>query len=232
LTAVRGFARYLQALDARHEVPPTRLLPIRRARPVPHLFTQADIDALMTAARQLTPAGWAATVETMIGLLWVTGMRVGEVIALDTIDVNTDEAVLTVWFSKFNKSRHVPVTASTITALTRYRQDTAPGGPALFAGPDGNRVHYPHFKRVFDRLVDIVGITTTTGRRPRVHDLRHSFATRTLTGWYRTGIDVHAMLPQLSTYLGHVDPVSTYWYLTATPELMALAATRLEAVRS
>jgi site-specific recombinase XerD len=228
LSAVRGFARYLQALDASHEVPPTRLLPTHTTRPVPYLFDEADIDALMSAAAMLTPPERACTVETMIGLLWATGMRISEVIALNNADVDADQATLTVWFSKFNKSRHVPVTASTLEALARYNDAVHPTGQALFCGRDGQRIRYPHFKRVFDRLIDSVGITTNNGTRPRLHNMRHSFATRTLLGWYRDGADVHALLPRLSTYLGHVEPSSTYWYLSAAPELMALAAARLE----
>jgi integrase len=229
LSAVRGFARYLQALDPAHEVPPTRLLPTHTSRPVPHLFSETDIEGLLAAApTTLAPPGWAITVETMIGLLWVTGMRVGEVIALNTVDVDPAEGMVTVWFSKFNKSRHVPLTPSTLAALSRYRTAVPSPGSALFTGPDGHRVHYPHFKRAFDRLTTAVGITTVAGRRPRLPDLRHSFATTTLLDWYRTGADVHALLPRLSTYLGHVEPASTYWYLSAVPELMAFAAARLE----
>lgn len=227
LSAVRGFARYLQALDPAHQVPPARILPARRNRPVPHVYCDTDIDALMTAARTLQPAGWAATVETMIGLLWVTGMRISEVLALNSADFDADAGVLTVWFSKFNKSRHIPVASTTATALTRYRHQHPSHGP-LFVTAKGERVSYPTFKRTFDRLIDTTAITTSTGRRPRVHDVRHSFATTTLLGWYRSGADVHALLPRLSTFLGHVEPASTYWYLTATPELMACAVARLE----
>ncbi len=115
-------------------------------------------------------------------------------------------------------------------ALDRYNTAVHPPGPALFCGRDGaQRISYAQFKSVFDRLIDSVGITTNTGARPRLHNMRHSFATRTVLGWYRDGDDVHALLPRLSTYLGHVEPSSTYWYLSAAPELMALAAARLEA---
>lgn len=229
LTMVRGFARYLQAIDPAHEVPPTGLLPVRTARPVPHLYSDVDITMLMDAARVLNPASWGATVETIIGLLWATGMRIGEVLRLNTADVDPDTGVLTVWLSKFGKSRLVPLAPSTIAALNRYR-DRLPAttDPAMFVTPAGRRVGYQRFNAAFGDLLDSAGITTADGRRPRAHDLRHSFAVRTLLGWYRDGADVQALLPRLSTYLGHVEPASTYWYLSAAPELMALAAERLD----
>jgi integrase/recombinase XerD len=229
LTTIRGFARYLQALDAAHQVPPTRLLPRRKDRAVPHLYSDADIAALMNAARALEPSQ-ASTFETIIGMLWVTGMRIGEVLRLNTSDLDPDTGVLTVWLSKFGKSRHVPLEASTITALTTYREGLAPTAAttAMFVSGNGQRVTYQKFYLAFVELLDTAGITTADGRRPRAHDLRHSFAVRTLLGWYRTDADVHALLPRLSTYLGHVEPSSTYWYLSAAPELMTLAAQRLD----
>ena len=233
LSVVRGFARYLQAVDPAHEVPPVGLLPNRTTRPVPHLYSDVETTALMNAARALEPPVWAATVETVIGLLWVTGMRVGEVLRLNVADIDTD-GVATVWLSKFNKSRHVPLTASTLTALAAYarlRRDLLPaaeGTPAVFVSMGGQRLSYPVFLKAFVSLLDTTGLSTGPGRRPRIHDFRHSFAVRTLLGWYRDGSDVQALLPRLSTYLGHVAPSSTYWYLSAAPELMAVAAERLD----
>lgn len=232
LTTVRGFARYLQALDPAHQVPPTGILPQRQGRLVPHLFADSEITALMDAARRLSPPLKAATVETVIGLLAVSGMRVGEILRCNTADVDWDTGVLTVWLSKFNKSRHVPVTASTLAALTRYRHQrddhlgTADTHP-LFVSPNGQRLTYHVFARAFHELADTTGITARSGRA-RIYDLRHGFAVRTVLGWYRDGADVQALLPRLSTYLGHVSPASTYWYLHAAPELMAMAAKRLD----
>ena len=230
LTIIRGFARYMQALDSAHQVPPPRILPVNRSRPTPYLYSDDDITAVMAAARRLQPAQLAATTETIIGLLWVTGMRVGEVLALNVGDFNQDSGVVTVWLSKFAKSRHVPVASSTVAALARYRTLHPASDPtaAMFATPKGRRVSYNKFAEVFAELLTDTGLITVAGGRPRIHDLRHSFAVRTLLGWYRDGTDVHAMLPRLSTYLGHVEPSSTYWYLSAAPELMALAAQRLE----
>lgn len=232
LSVVRGFARYLQALDPAHQVPPTGILPIRHHRPVPHLFTDIEITALMDAARRLEPPLHAATVETAIGLLAVTGMRIGEVLRLNDVDVDGDSGVLTVWLSKFGKSRHVPLTASTLAALVRYRhqrdqQRRTVETNALFVSPDGQRLTYRVFAGAFHTLVDATAITTGSGR-VGIYDMRHSFAVRTMLGWYRDGADGQALLPRLSTYLGHVAPSSTYWYLHAVPELMAIAAQRLD----
>lgn len=229
---IRGFAFYLQALDPANEVPPVGLVPGRSRRAVPHLYSDADIAALMAEARRLRPPLRAATTETVIGLLAVSGMRIGEVLALNTVDVDWDTGVLTVWLAKFNKSRHVPLTPTTADALADYRharQRLAPevSNPALFVTSRGRRVGYCRFRATFVGLLGAAGIASAGGH-PRVHDFRHSFAVRTLLGWYRDGADVHALLPQLSTYLGHVNPASTYWYLSAAPELMALAAERLE----
>lgn len=235
LTTIRGFARYLQALDPAHQVPPIGILPARRTRPVPHLYTDTEIAALMDGARRLDPPLRAATVETVVGLLSVTGMRVGEVLRLNTVDVDTDAGVLTVWLAKFNKSRHVPIAASTLGALDRYLETRRqlvphPATNALFVNVAGTRLAYPSLLATFHHLVDISDIST--GKQPpRIHDFRHSFAVRTLLGWYRDGVDVQALLPRLSTYLGHVAPSSTYWYLSAAPELMAIVADRLDDVR-
>ncbi len=231
LAVVRGFARYLQALDPAHEVPPTRLLPGRSSRPVPFLYSDDHIATLMAAARALTRPGWGATVEAIIGLLWATGMRIGEVLRLDVDDLDPDTQVVTIRLAKFGRSRLVPITPTTTRALRDYRAGLPATAthPAFFVTPAGRRVRYQQFNLAFVALLDAAGITTASGKRPRAHDARHSFAVRTLTGWYRDGLDVHALLPRLSTYLGHVEPSSTYWYLSAAPELMALAADRLEA---
>jgi integrase len=232
LGAIAGFATYLQAIDPAHEVPPAGLVPARSARLVPHLYSDADIAALMAAARRLAPPLRAATTETVIGLLAATGMRIGEVLAMDSADLDWDTGVLTVWLAKFNKARHVPLAPTTTSALVDYRRACRRLAPtassrAFFLTSRGRRVGYCGFRDVFVRLLDSAGIASA-GSRPRIHDFRHSFAVRTLLGWYRDGADVQALLPRLSTYLGHVDPASTYWYLSAAPELMAVAAERLE----
>lgn len=230
LTVVRGFARYAQAVDAANEVPPAGMIPNRTARRVPHLYSDADVNNLMAAARGLDPPLRAATTETVIGLLWVSGMRISEVLKLNVADVDMATGVATVWLSKFNKSRHVPLAASTSDALTGYldiRRRHAPDTNALFVTAAGNRLGYPAFNTTFHQLIDTVGVSPVSAR-PTIHDFRHSFAVRTVLGWYRDDVDVQALLPRLSTYLGHVAPSSTYWYLSASPQLMAIVADRLD----
>ena len=152
----------------------------------------------MIAARQVSSSSWSATVETIIGLLWSTGMRIGEVLRLDTADVDPATGMLTVWLAKFGKSRLVPLAPSTIAALDHYRQQLPPDmtTPAMFVGPDRRRVRYGRFNATFAELLDSTGITEAAGRRPHAHDLRHSFAVRTLLGWYRDGVDVAACCPR------------------------------------
>ena len=235
MSMVRCFARWFQALDPTSEVPPAGLLVSPKHRRAPYLYSAADVAALMAAARDLDPPLHAATCETVIGVLAATGMRVGEVLRLDRDDVAWDEATLTVWHTKFNKSRLVPLSPTTLAALAAYdqlRQASASGPvtPALFVAVTGRRLDYHRFRVAFLDVLDTAGIVTRPGARPgRIHDLRHSFAVATVIRWYRDGQDVQAMLPRLSTYLGHVDPASTYWYLSAAPELLSLAAERLEA---
>jgi integrase/recombinase XerD len=234
MRAVRGFARYLHGIDPATEIPPLELLPARRHRPTPHIYSQAEIAALMTAARTLRPALRAATVETLVGLLACTGLRVSEAFALDRADIDTDNRLLRIRDSKFGKSREVLIHDSTLAALNAYlerRDQLRPGGDrvCVFVSSWGARLNHNATQRAFDQVRRAAGVTgSSPGRWPRAHDLRHTFAVNTLLGWYRSGDDVAAKLPLLSTYLGHVDPAATYWYLSAVPELLTLAAGRLE----
>ncbi|MGH2944018.1 MAG: tyrosine-type recombinase/integrase, partial [Solirubrobacteraceae bacterium] len=234
LRAVRGFARYLHALDPACEVPPTELLPASKYRPAPYLYRDEEIIALMTAAGGLRPPLRAATFQTLIGLLACTGLRIGEAIRLDRGDVDPAHRVLTIRDSKFGKSREVLVHQSTVRALADYgerRDRLCPHAQAdsFFVSTRGTRLCHPTIYKPFRALLDQAGVKhQSPSRRVRMHDLRHSFAVKTLLGWYRDGGDVAARMPLLSTYLGHVDPAATYWYLSAAPELLGLAADRLE----
>ena len=236
LTAVRGFARYLAGLDGAAEVPPAGLVSSRARRRVPHIFSDEDVAAVIRHARASTPFPFRqATLAAMIGLLAVTGMRVGEAIRLGRADVSWDDEVILVRDTKFGKDRDVPVSASTIAALADYARDRDQARPVttrLFVSLAGTPVAYSHFSQTFRAAVTAAGIGAGTGIQPRIHDLRHSFAVRTLLGWHRAGLDAEALLPRLSTYLGHREPRFTYRYLTAVPELLALAAARLEAARA
>ena len=235
LSTVRGFAAYLHALDTRVQVPPPGLLRRGPRRAIPYLYSGADIGALVDAAAMLPRPLGAATYQTLIGLLAVTGMRVGEAIRLDRDDLDADhDGLLRVRDSKFGKSRLVPLHPSTVTALRDYlhmrdRLLPAPASPALLISTAGTRLGYNNVWRTFHRLARQAGITARSAAcRPRIHDLRHSFAVATMLDWYAGGADVPALLPRLSTYLGHADPTHTYWYLQAAPELLTLAAHRLD----
>ena len=234
LMVVRVFARHLAVLDPATEIPPVDLLPHHYRRVTPHLYTPDEITALLEAADALQPALRALTWRSVIGLLAVTGLRTGEACRLDRVDVDLDDAVLTVRDSKFGKHRQVPIHASTVKALDTYGQArdrifTAPDSAAWFVSTRGTRLQEANLPATFARLIAAAGIQVPAGqRRPRLHDLRHSLCMTILLGWYRDGVDVQARMPWLSIYLGHVDPKSTYWYLTGTPELLTLAAARLE----
>jgi integrase/recombinase XerD len=234
LSAVRRFAAYLQTIDASAEVPPLGLIPAGSRRATPYLYSDVDIDSLADAAATLPRPLRAATFPAVIRLLAATGMRVGEVIRLDRDDLDTRGELLTVRHTKFGKTRLVPLHPSSVTALGNYlrvRDELlpAPASPALFVSTVGTRLRYNDVWRTFHRLIEQAGLAArSTSCRPRIHDLRHTFAVRTLLDWYRDGIDVTAWLPRLSTYLGHTDPKHTYWYLSAAPELLQLAAQRLD----
>jgi integrase len=234
LSIVRGFARWLAALDPHTEVPPAGLVPGGPRRKTPFLYSPADIAALMQAARHDPHPLRAATLETFIGLLATTGLRASEAMALDIADLDRERRLLTVRSTKFNKSRLVPVHASVLEALEAYlavrdRCGAGPATAALLVWSSGNRLTHSVIQPAFRRLLAQAGITPRGSLRPRLHGLRHTFAVRTLLDWYGDGGDVTARMPTLSTYLGHADPAATYWYLTGTPELLGLAAARLQA---
>ncbi len=234
LSVVRGFARYLQALDPATQVPPSDLLAYRRRRPTPYLFSEDEVTGLLAAAGALDHPLRAATHRTLFGLLAATGMRIGEALCLDRADVDLDAGQLDIRKTKFNKSRQLPLHASTVAALDGYTRDRdrlfpRSVQPSLFINVRGTRLADRRVRTVFTDLADQIGLEPRAGSsRPRVHDLRHSFAVATLLEWYRSGVDVAARMPLLSAYLGHTSPASTYWYLQAAPELLVLAAGRLE----
>ena len=233
LSVVRQFARHHRAFDARTEVPPTELIPYRMQRLIPHVYTTEQVLALMHEAACLSFPLRAASYEAILGLLAVTGMRVSEALALHDDDLDWEHQLLTVRSSKFGKSRHVPLHPTTLAALRDYacrRDRLRPHHrcAAFFISSRGGRVFLQNLNQVFPQLLARTGLDRGPGRRPRIHDLRHSFVLNTVRDWYRAGVDVEQRLPWLSTYLGHTSPVTTYWYLTATPELLAAAATRAE----
>ena len=234
LSEVRQFARYIHALDPRHEVPPQRLLPHRRQRPQPYIYSDGDIEDLIGAARDLSGRLRPRTCSTMLGLLAVTGMRSGEVVRLDRDDVDLRHGILTIRESKFGKSRLNLCHDTTVQALGDYaawRDEHCPRplSPAFFLNERAKRIDKTNFRMTFKTLTCQTGLRhPAASRGPRLHDLRHTFSVRTLIRWYRDGVDIDRHLPRLSTWLGHSCIADSYWYLTAVPELMALAARRLD----
>jgi integrase/recombinase XerD len=232
--AVRGFARYLAGIDPRTEIPPAGLIRRPRSWRPPFIYTDEDVLALLAQARRsiLQPLR-AATMQTLIGLLAASGLRVGEALRLDRGDVDWDEGVLHVRRSKFRKSRLVPLAPSTVEALQRYADQRDqlypnPLGESFFISLRGTRVIYECVWKTFRTLCEASGVGAGGSVRPRIHDLRHRFAVRALLGWYRDGVDVQPRLAWLATYMGHRDPRSSYWYLSAAPELLAHAARLLD----
>ena len=234
MTAVRGFARHMSGIDPATEIPPLGLVTFRRTWRQPFIYSDSDIVALMEEVPRVIPSPLrSATFQTMIGLLASTGMRVGEVIALGRPDIDWTDGVITVRHTKFDKSREVPLDSTTVDALGTYstlrdRLVQNPTSSTFFVSSRGTAVIYQDFSERFRALVRSTGVGANFPRSPRVHDIRHSFAVKTLVRWHKAGEDVGRLLPRLSTYLGHLSPGHTYWYLSAAPELLALAAARLE----
>jgi integrase/recombinase XerD len=235
----RRFAQYLSASDPLTEIPPQGLLPHRYRRTQPYIYSDAEIGRLLRAARCLpsTTGLRAKSYSTLIGLLAVTGLRISEAVGLDDQDVDLAEGVLTIRRTKFGKSRLVPVHPSTLRALRQYvrmrDRICPPHSPgSFFVSEQGHRLTDCTARWTFNKLSRETGVRAPTARRgPRLHDFRHRLAVKTLVRWYRRGVDVERRLPVLSTYLGHGHVTDTYWYLTAVPELLRLAADRLEAPR-
>jgi integrase/recombinase XerD len=232
LAAVRGFAAYLHGTDPSVQVPPAGLIRRGNDRATPYIYSDAEIRAIVTSAGILRPKFRAATYQAVISLLAASGPRIGEALALDRGDLDAAEGVLTVRDTKFGKTRLVPLHPGTAGALDRYGSlrdghRPRPASPALFLSTAGTRLLHSNVSLTFSKLTAQAGLTRRSAScRPRIHDVRHSFAVATVLGWYR---DVAAMMPRLSTYLGHNDPKHTYWYLSAAPELMAPAGDRLHA---
>jgi len=236
LSFVRSFARYWSATDPRTEIPPPGLLPYRTKRATPYIYSNDEIQQILKAARNLPPSTglrpW--TYYSLFGLMAVTGMRISEVIRLDHADVDLKQGLLTVRLTKFSKSRLIPLHPSTVKKLKRYlhrRDELYPRHltARFFLSNQGTPLTDCMVRWTFVKLSRQIGLRKVgDSYGPRLHDLRHRFAVTTLLHWYRTGVDVEQRLPVLSTYLGHAHVTDTYWYLSATPELLAVTKDRLE----
>lgn len=235
LGMVRRFAAWRAAADPRTEIPMASLLPRRYQRPTPYIYSKKEIENIISAAESLPSARGlrGSTCATLFGLLAVTGMRVGEAVALNRDDVDLRSGVLTIREGKFGKSRFVPVHATTRDVLNEYAKKRfailpAPKTPAFFLSERGRRMSQWSAQDNFVKISQTIGLRPPrTGRRhgrgPRIHDLRHRFAVSTLIQWYRLGANVDRELPKLATYLGHSHVDEVYWYLEAVPELLQIA---------
>lgn len=236
LGMVRRFAQYRQAADSRTEVPAPELLPYHVQRPAPYIYSVDELNRLIGAARQLTSVTGLrpCTYATLFGLFAVTGMRTNEPLHLDNEHVDLEQGVLTIHGAKFGKSRFVPLHTSTrralkLYALQRDRLCPNPQSSSFFLSERGTRVTEWSLRWTFVKLSREIGLRgPDDSRGPRLLDFRHRFAVNTLINWYQAGVDVERHLPELATYLGHEHITDTYWYLTAVPELMHLAARRME----
>ena len=233
LAIARGFAAYLQTIDPATEMPPD-VFAVRYLRPTPYLWSRDDIRRVLETARGLRPPLKAASYEALFGLLAVTGMRVGEAVALEPGDINFEDGVITIreQAAKLERARLVPLHPTAVAALERYagtreRLCPKPRAKMFFLSAAGTRIDRSAVSKTLRKITTALGLRTETVH-PRAHDLRHSFAVSTLIGWQRAGVQIDERIAALSTYLGHVRPADTYWYLSATPELMQAAAQRLE----
>ncbi len=236
LSVVRCFAKYLSAIDSRNEIPPCGLLPYYTHRCNPYIYRDEEVLRLLQACESLTAGNGLRrhTYYTVFGLLAVTGMRISEVTALSREDVDLTQGIITIRLTKFSKSRSIPVHKSTLQVLREYTQLRDQIHPTVkiqsfFLFDRGTSLTVCSIREVFIRLSHRIGFRKPTDSHgPRIHDFRHSFAVKTIIKWYREGINVESQIPLLSTYLGHTKPSDTYWYLSSVPELIGLAAARLE----
>lgn len=236
LSAVRCFARYLAVRDGHTEVPGRQLLTKATKRHRPHLYSRHELEQLLEATGRLWPTYPLRRLvyQTLFGLLACTGLRVSEALKLNGSHVDFEHGILHIEKTKFKKSRLVPLHPTATRALRRYAkarygQQVVCDGP-FFVGRDGNRLTGCAVRWAFQQLRDILGWKNGNGEwpRPRIHDLRHTFACQRLLSWYRQGKNVHNLIAALSTYMGHGHVTDTYWYLTGTPELLAIAGGRFE----
>jgi len=236
LAILRPFAMHRAQVEPGTEIPRANVFGHKRRRPTPHIYTAAEVADLLAAARRLPPAGTLRplTYETFFGLVAASGLRLSEALHLQCGDFDVGGGILTIRQTKFCKSRLVPLHSTTAAALAQYlaaRQRSAPAAPdaPLFVSPSGTALVKRTVHGVFVRLRAELGWTARgTLPAPRIHDLRHSFVCRRVALWHETGADIDNAMLALSTYVGHAKVSDTYWYLTAVPDLMAVAAKRFE----
>jgi integrase/recombinase XerD len=239
LGIVRVFAQWLHGIDPRRQVPSNDLIPSRQRRNKPYIYTPEEIRAIVEAAAALPSANGirSLTYPVLFGLIAVTGLRISEAISLDSSDVDLENDVLTLRKGKLGKARLIPVSRCTALKLAAYAKERdrllERRSRSFFVADHGERVGDCGARYNFATVCQTLGLRERQrfhkhGRGPRIHDLRHTFAVRTMLNWYRSGIDPTREMIKLTTYLGHASPEHTYWYIEAVPELLALASARAE----
>ena len=234
LTTIRVFARFARAEDPRHEIPPGGVFSAGQSRQIPYIFTEDEIELLVDQAARLGPPGSLRphTYATLFGLLAVTGMRISEALSLESADFRVDHLVIRK--TKFHKSRLVPLHPTTMAALTGYverRRRIAGDDPHIFVSLRRRGLQYGTVIEVFHLVCEAAGLPRQSGSwRLRMHDLRHTFAVRTLEGSPEGRDQIAQHTLALTTYMGHARVASTYWYLQSTPTLMTDIAERCEAL--
>lgn len=236
LSIIRSFARYLAAQDGQSDIPDHRLLSKNYYRMQPHIYSESQIRELILAAAKLKPTYRLRplTYSTLFGLLASTGLRISEALKLKKKHIDLEQRVMRIERTKFRKSRLVPFHPTTGQAMRRYASERDRDWPgrdsdAFFVSGRGRALPYPTVQYTFRRLRAQLGwCGNGTLPRPRIQDLRHTFACTRLLRWYQQGIDVDHAIAALSTYLGHGKVTDTYWYLTGTPQLLSIAGERFE----
>jgi integrase/recombinase XerD len=233
---IRRFAVYLHAIDPKTEIPPTHLLPNNYSRRTPYIFSEDEIMRLLGAASNSAEKyGFVDTFHTLFGLIAVTGMRTSEAISLNDDCIDLSEGIIEIRQTKFQKSRKIPLHASTNDVLKKYMKDRnehypVPKVPAFFLGIRGGRLDRTIVERTFRKMCVTAKVFAEGHLEPRIIDLRHTFAARNLLRCYQENLDVDRTIATLSIYLGHENPEYTYWYLTSTPELLNLINQRAEKI--
>jgi len=234
ICTLRQFCLYLSRFDKRTWLVPQYALPTRKRR-APHIYTDREVKRIMKAAKGIGPAHSLrpAVIYTLVGLLYATGLRIGEARKLTLADVDLRRRLLTIRRTKFRKTRYVPMSENTARALAAFMRKRQAAGfstnanSAVFVNPEGQAYGHPRLCTVFLEIVRKIGLRGPTGQDgARIHDFRHSFAVHRLAAWYREGAILPAKLPLLSTYLGHVNVTSSEIYLQATAELLQEANKR------
>jgi integrase/recombinase XerD len=237
ISMLRQFCLYLAHFDPRTCLVHRSFLP-HRTRPAPYIYTRAEVRQIMAAARRMGPRGSLrpAVVATLVGLLYTTGLRIGEALRLNLADVDLKRRVLLVRETKFKKTRHVPLSASAVARLQAYLRQRRKAGLStsddapLFVNRRGKAFGQVAFTTVFLEIIRKIGLRGPKGQAgSRVHDFRHTFAVSRLLAWYREGANLSAKLPLLSTYLGHSTVTCTEVYLHATAELLERVGRRFRA---